>query len=703
MLLVLSGCSLFNEKEEPDTQPPVIQLIGDSVITIPVGTIYTDPGVIATDNKDGNLTDQIVAVNPVDTAVAGIYVITYNISDSSGNPALEVTREVRVVDVHAPVITLLGESRIIIGVGAIYNDPGANAADDEDGDLTNQIVTVNPVDIAVPGTYLVTYNVTDSAGNGALEATREVIVDGTAPVITLSGDASIVITAGDNYRDLGATAMDDVEGDITNRIVTVNPVDTNTPGTYIISYNVTDTAGNAALEVTREVIVKDMTPPVISLLGGPRIVISENETYVDPGATATDNIDGNITGQIIVVNPVDTSTLGTYTVTYNVTDAGGNDALEVTREVIVVVFSLTFGGTRWDGGRSVIETSDGSYVLTGFIGANDLWWTWGTSYRECDVAVIKLDENGNERWSKTFGGSYGDWGYSIIEASEGGYALTGKTGSGDNVWVIRMDADGNEIWNKTFTGPYNDFDSGYSIIETSDGSFLLTGESERVHPITGKGDVWVIKLDADGNEIWNKVFGGSYNEEGWSIIEASDGDYVIAGYKAESSVGGYKVWVIKLDTDGNEVWNKTFGGSSALAYSIIEDSSGAFVLSGTTASSGGSGNDALVIKLDYNGNEIWSKAYDKLYSDSGYSIIQASDGSYVLAGKTSTSTSNLAANDVWVISIDSNGNALWDKTFGGSGVDIGYSIIQASDGSYVLTGLTQLEGANGSDIWIIKF
>ena len=691
LLLALWGCPLSNQGEEPDTQPPVILLIGDAVITVPIGTPYVDPGVIATDDKDQDLTDHVVVLNPVDISAVGIYLITYNVSDSSGNAALEVTREVRVIDIHAPVITLAGEARIILGVGAIYNDPGATALDAEDGDLTAQIVTLNPVNTAAQGAYLVTYNVTDSAGNSALQATREVIVDGTAPVITLRGAASVLVAAGDSYFDAGATAVDDVEHDISNRIVTVNPVNTAVPGTYLIRYNVTDTAGNSALEVTREVTVKDLTAPVITLLGEARVIISANSVYVDAGATATDNVDGDITSRIVTVNPVDTSTLGTYTITYNVADTAGNGAQQVTREVTVVVFSLTFGGTKWDGGRSIIETSDGRYLLAGFVGATDLWWTWGDSYTSCDAVVIKLEESGNVVWNKTFGGASGDWAYSIIEVTTGGYAFAGKTSGTDNVFVVRMDVDGNVIWSKTFVGYLNNFDSGYSIIETSDGGFLIAGETER----SANSDVWVIKIDANGNEIWNKRFAGAYDDVGQSVIETSDGNYVVAGYTAASGVGGYSAWVIKLDTDGNEVWNKTIAG--ALGYSIIEDSHGALVLTGTAAA------NVLVVKLDGAGNEIWSSTYDRSISDRGNSILEAADGSYVIAGTSSTSSSNLAGNDVWVIALDSNGNALWNRAFGGAGVDMGYSIIQASDGSFVLTGLTQLPGASGSDVWVIKF
>tara|TARA_X000000950_G_C13724788_1_gene581763 strand:+ start:65 stop:760 length:696 start_codon:yes stop_codon:yes gene_type:complete len=151
--------------------------LGDATVTIEVGSDYTDAGATASDNYDGDITDDIVVVNPVDTAVVGTYTVTYNVSDTAGNTATEVTRTVNVVDTTAPVITLLGDATVTIEVGSDYTDAGATAVDSYDGDITNDIVVVNPVDTDVVGTYTVTYNVSDSSSNAAVEVTREVIVE----------------------------------------------------------------------------------------------------------------------------------------------------------------------------------------------------------------------------------------------------------------------------------------------------------------------------------------------------------------------------------------------------------------------------------------------------------------------------------------------------------------------------------------------
>ena len=160
-------------------------------------------------------------------------------------------------------------------------------------------------------------------------------VDTTVPVITLTGDATVTIEVGSTYTDAGATANDNYDGDITSSIVTVNNVDTSVLGTYTITYNVSDANGNAAVEVTRTVNVVDTTVPVITLEGEATVTLEVGTSYTDAGATANDNYDGDITDTIVIVNNVDSAVVGTYAVTYNVSDANGNAAEEVTRTVII--------------------------------------------------------------------------------------------------------------------------------------------------------------------------------------------------------------------------------------------------------------------------------------------------------------------------------------------------------------------------------
>ena len=160
-----------------DTTAPVITLLGDDTVTIEVGSPYTDAGATATDNYDGDITSSIFTVSTVNTAIVGVYTVAYNVSDASGNAAVELTRTVNLVDTTVPVITLLGEDPVTIEAGDTYTDAGATATDTYDGDITSSIVTVSTVNTEIVGVYTVRYNVSDASGNAAVELTRTVNVE----------------------------------------------------------------------------------------------------------------------------------------------------------------------------------------------------------------------------------------------------------------------------------------------------------------------------------------------------------------------------------------------------------------------------------------------------------------------------------------------------------------------------------------------
>ncbi len=333
----------------PANTAPVITLLGSNPVNMTVGGTYVDAGATAHDQEDGNITANIHTTGTVNTSVAGTYTITYNVSDSAGLAATPVTRTVNVNPApvnHPPVITLVGSTPVNITVGSLYVDQGATALDQEDGNITANIQKTGTVNTAVVGSYTITYNVSDSKGLAAVPVTRTVNVVpapvNNRPVITLVGSSTINIIAGALYVDQGATATDVEDGNITANIQKTGVVNTSVVGTYTVTYNVSDSQGLAAIPVTRTVIVIPANQrPVITLIGLNPISVTIGSAYTDPGATAQDFEDGDITAHIVATSTVNTAVLGAYTVTYNVSDSDGLAAIPVTRTVNVVPLAPT--------------------------------------------------------------------------------------------------------------------------------------------------------------------------------------------------------------------------------------------------------------------------------------------------------------------------------------------------------------------------
>ncbi|HOK89295.1 MAG TPA: DUF5011 domain-containing protein, partial [Candidatus Hydrogenedentes bacterium] len=351
--------------------PPVITLNGSNPVTVECPNAYTDAGATATDAESGDLTAAIqVSGLPIDTAVPGTYTVTYSVQDPVTLVTVTATRTVNVVDTTAPVITLNGNSTMTIECGSTFTDPGATATDACAG---NRTVTVSgSVNANAVGTYTLTYNANDGNGNNATPVTRTVnVVDTTAPVLTLNGSSVMTIQCGSTFTDPGATAVDACTG---NRTVNVSgTVNTAVVGTYTRTYTANDGNGNTAT-TTRTVNVVDTTAPVITLNGSNPVSVQCGTSYTDAGATAVDACTGNRT--VTTSGSVNTSVVGTYTITYSANDGNGNTAtatrtvnvVDTTAPVITLngsnPVSVQCGTSYTDAGATATDSCTGNRTVT---------------------------------------------------------------------------------------------------------------------------------------------------------------------------------------------------------------------------------------------------------------------------------------------------------------------------------------------------
>jgi len=353
-----------------------------------------------------------------------------------------------------------------------------------------------------------------------------------------------------------------------------------------------------------------------------------------------------------------------------------------------LMFSKVLDGSESDIGHSVQQTEDGGYIIIGR--------TRSFGNDDDDVWLIKTDSNGDEEWDKTFGGSEHSRGSDGKITNDGGYIITGTVSDsiGNDVMLIKTDSQGNEEWNQTFGGSESDY--GHSVQQTTDGGYIITGQTNSFG--NGSTDVWLIKTDSEGNEEWNQTFGGSSADWGLSVQQTTDGGYIITGNTESFGNGDRDVWLIKTNSQGDEEWNQTFGGSSPdYGYSVIQTDDGGYIITGNTESFGNGGSDVWLIKTDSNGNEEWNQTFGGSSYDEGDFVIQTTDGGYCIVGGISDVSNSY---DVWLIKTDANGVNVWDRTYGGSDLEIALCVQQTTDDGYIIV-VAKLEAGN-FHIWLIK-
>ncbi|HPO12758.1 MAG TPA: PKD domain-containing protein [Candidatus Hydrogenedentes bacterium] len=409
-------------------------------------------------------------------------------------------------------------------------------------------------------------------------------------------------------------------------------------------------------------------------------------------------------------HPVHTYTEeGSYTVSLTVTNADGEDMVRGSGYIVAGNMWAEAYGTAGDDYALAIcttnameESEEGEgeeYVIAG---------TTPDTQGNMDMYVLRVDVEGNQVWAKTFGGTGDEAGEAIVavpaddKGDEEDIVIAGWTtsfgkGSSD-VYVLRLDKEGKEIWSETYGGM--GADRGYAMAATSDGGFIITGESNS--NFSDKMDLYLLKITGDGTEEWAKTFTGPpgpglSDESGSAVLALSDG-YLAAGY---SDNGNEQMYIVRTTNDGTKSWETYIGGLyDDRAYALASAGDSGFIVAGKYNPGQFTSVDLTAVKLDNNGKQVWLRTFGGNRMDTAYAILAKSTSEFIIGGVTASTENN--DENVYLVKIDGQGEALWTRNIGGAGDDAAYALVQASDGGFLLAGETNSLGAGQKDVYLLR-
>ncbi len=402
-------------------------------------------------------------------------------------------------------------------------------------------------------------------------------------------------------------------------------------------------------------------------------------------------------------------------------------------------FVKTFGGSNEDDAVSVILANDGNYLVFGSTQSNDGDIIDKTA-TDSDFWLLKLTPTGEKLWSKTYGGSSDERASKIEKTSDGGYILSGYSRSDDgdvlsgnegfhDYWVVKINSEGAIQWENHFG--FSGSDQAFDAFQTTDRGYFVTGfldvsaSGQQGNDFGGDnntgntrgtnhgvGEYWAVKLDANGQKVWRRYFGGTNNDRSYDALQTADGGYLMVGASESNDFdilddkGSYDFWAVRLNANGDKLWTKSFGGSEIdVGYALTKTTDGNYIIVGDTRSNDkdvtnakGSA-DAWAVKFSDTGEKIWQKTYGGPEFESARSIHATSNGTYVIAGNTRGNsgdfTINKGQNDALVYIIDETGAIKFQKTVGGSSLDFAEDAMYTSDNKIVIVGNTE---SNNQDI-----
>ncbi len=336
-----------------------------------------------------------------------------------------------------------------------------------------------------------------------------------------------------------------------------------------------------------------------------------------------------------------------------------------------VIWQKFYGGNEYDEANAVIKTETGSYIVAGYTQSYGLG-RWGNAY------FIKVDENGDSVWTRNYGWDGNDVFASLAQSSDSmfvGAGLTDTPENFENIYLVKIDIDGNLQWEKNFGGALKDV--ALSVITADDGGLVLTGVTKSFS--NGEEDLFIFKTTVDGDSLWFKTYGGTGNDGGHGISQTSDGGYIITGIYNWSDL-----WLVKTDSLGDTLWTKVLGGvlyDEGISVQQTDDQG--YIICGSTSSYGAGELDAYLVKTDSLGNMQWQKTYGHAGYDEGRKVIKRDDGYFVLGNTDAGSPGEM---DYFVIWTDLNGDTLLTKIYGDAGDDRCFDVIDVDHKYFLIAG-----------------
>jgi gliding motility-associated-like protein len=415
-----------------------------------------------------------------------------------------------------------------------------------------------------------------------------------------------------------------------------------------------------------------------------------------------------------------------------------------------VKWERTYGGDYYETFNSSSETSDGGYLLAGATSSGVSGEVTAGAFTNTDYWLLKIDTLGNIKWNYRLGGSGTDICYKVIQ-NDRGFLIVGSSNSpasadksensrgGLDYWLVQINPLGIKIWDKTYGGVGEDWP--LTAIDLKDGTIVVAGHSDspaggdKTEASRGKKDFWVMRLNlSDGSKIWDKTYGGVEDDNFPSgLTRTLDDNIALVGEsqsnagneKTENSKGGKDVWLIKMNKNGEIIWDKTYGGAGLDEVTDIQEvADGSLFLacnsqSDSTAdktSNGFGGYDYWLIKVDANGRKIWDKTFGGGSTDLLREVDQNKTGYILLAGLSNSVVSgnkeepSKGALDFWLLYLDENGNKIWEKVIGGAKDDVPFDMVRDSRGNYLVCGLSdsdisgdKSQNSRGTnDFWVAK-